>query len=108
DSESIKEDSIDYPNEPEDDDEDPEEDPKEDHTDDLADGKDGDDEPSDDDDDDDDTNDEEEEDEHLAPADTSTTVRLEPPMSATIEARIAKHAAAPIPPTSSAYDQAPL
>ncbi|GKF47909.1 hypothetical protein Tco_0141160, partial [Tanacetum coccineum] len=159
DSESMKEDSIDYPDEPEDDDEDPEEDPKEDHTDDLADGEDGDDEPSDDDDDDDDTNDEdeeptedEEEDEHLAPADTSTvlvvdpiplagdteafeinesaptsrlpqtripfsqtrlrrvrkTVRLEPPMSASIEARIAKHAAAPIPPTSSAYDQAPL
>ncbi|GKE72169.1 hypothetical protein Tco_1534210 [Tanacetum coccineum] len=36
------------------------------------------------------------------------TVRLEPPMSASIEARIAKHAAAPIPPTSPAYDQAPL
>ncbi|GKD30130.1 hypothetical protein Tco_1240908 [Tanacetum coccineum] len=36
------------------------------------------------------------------------TVRLEPPMSASMEARIAKHAAAPIPPTSPAYDQAPL
>ncbi|GJS37010.1 hypothetical protein Tco_0535392 [Tanacetum coccineum] len=36
------------------------------------------------------------------------TVRLEPPMSASIEARIAEHAAAPIPPTSPAYDQAPL
>ncbi|GKD84699.1 hypothetical protein Tco_1355853 [Tanacetum coccineum] len=148
--EDTDEDSIDYPDEPEDgeedDDEDPEEDPSEEH------------EPEDDD-DDDDTNDEdeeptedEEEDEHLAPADTSTvlvvdpiplagdteafeinesaptsrlpqtripfsqtrlrrvrkTVRLEPPMSASIEARIAKHAAAPIPPTSSAYDQAPL
>ncbi|GKC70659.1 hypothetical protein Tco_1116542, partial [Tanacetum coccineum] len=33
DSESIEEDSIDYPGEPEDDDEDPEEDPKEDHID---------------------------------------------------------------------------
>ncbi|GKG05439.1 hypothetical protein Tco_0325525, partial [Tanacetum coccineum] len=36
------------------------------------------------------------------------TVRLEPPMSASIEARIAEHDAAPIPPTSPAYDQAPL
>ncbi|GKC78286.1 hypothetical protein Tco_1129060, partial [Tanacetum coccineum] len=36
------------------------------------------------------------------------TVRLKPPMSASIEARIAEHAAAPIPPTSPAYDQAPL
>ncbi|GJZ85220.1 hypothetical protein Tco_0650559 [Tanacetum coccineum] len=36
------------------------------------------------------------------------TVRLEPPMSAFMEARIAEHAVTPIPPTSSAYDQAPL
>ncbi|GJT05203.1 hypothetical protein Tco_0839665 [Tanacetum coccineum] len=36
------------------------------------------------------------------------TVRLEPPMSASMEARIAEHAATPIPPTSPAYDQAPL
>ncbi|GJS23539.1 putative reverse transcriptase domain-containing protein [Tanacetum coccineum] len=36
------------------------------------------------------------------------TVRLEPPMSASMEARIAKHAAAPIPPTNPTYDQAPL
>ncbi|GJR53036.1 hypothetical protein Tco_1403557 [Tanacetum coccineum] len=36
------------------------------------------------------------------------TVRLEPPMSASMEARIAEHVAAPIPPTSPAYDQAPL
>ncbi|GKB18336.1 hypothetical protein Tco_0852259 [Tanacetum coccineum] len=36
------------------------------------------------------------------------TVRLEPPMSASIEARIAEHAAAPIPPTNPTYDQAPL
>ncbi|GJY77762.1 putative reverse transcriptase domain-containing protein, partial [Tanacetum coccineum] len=36
------------------------------------------------------------------------TVRLEPPMSASIEACIAKHAAAPVPPTNPTYDQAPL
>ncbi|GKG12824.1 hypothetical protein Tco_0347061, partial [Tanacetum coccineum] len=80
DSESMEEDSINYPYEPEDDDEDPEEDPEEDHTDYPGDGEDGDDEPSDDDDNDDDTDDEdeeptedeeEEEEEHLAPADAS-------------------------------------
>ncbi|GJW15441.1 hypothetical protein Tco_0019574 [Tanacetum coccineum] len=36
------------------------------------------------------------------------TVRLEPPMSTSMEARIAEHAAIPIPPTNPAYDQAPL
>ncbi|GKF05064.1 hypothetical protein Tco_0035732, partial [Tanacetum coccineum] len=36
------------------------------------------------------------------------TVRLEPPMSASMEARITKHAAAPIPPTSPTYDQTSL
>ncbi|GJY35859.1 hypothetical protein Tco_0421237 [Tanacetum coccineum] len=36
------------------------------------------------------------------------TVRLEPPMSASMQARIAEHAAVPIPPTSPTYDQAPL
>ncbi|GKE93557.1 hypothetical protein Tco_1574652, partial [Tanacetum coccineum] len=36
------------------------------------------------------------------------TVRLEPPMSASMEARIAEYAAAPIPPTSPVYDPAPL
>ncbi|GJX44914.1 hypothetical protein Tco_0261590 [Tanacetum coccineum] len=161
DLESMEEDSINYPYEPEDDDEDPEEDPEEDHTDYPGDGEDGDDEPSDDDDNDDDTDDEdeeptedeeEEEEEHLAPADASTapvvdpvpsardteafetnesaptprspqtkvpfsqtclrraqkTIILEPPMSASMEARIVEHVAAPIPPTSSAYDQAPL
>ncbi|GKC61739.1 hypothetical protein Tco_1089337 [Tanacetum coccineum] len=36
------------------------------------------------------------------------TVRLEPPMSASVEARIAEHATAPIPPTNPAYDQEPL
>ncbi|GJZ51754.1 hypothetical protein Tco_0606269 [Tanacetum coccineum] len=159
DSESIEEDSIDYPDKPEDDDKDPEEDPEEDHTDDPADGEDGDDEPFDDDDDDDDTDDEdeeptedEEEEEHIAPTDPSAvpvvdlvplardteafetdessptprspqtrvpfsqtrlrrarkTVRLDPPMSASMEAHIAEHADVPIPPTSPAYDQAPL
>ncbi|GKF47821.1 hypothetical protein Tco_0137623, partial [Tanacetum coccineum] len=123
DSESMEENSIDYPNEPEDDDEYPEEDLEEDHTDYPANGEDGDDEPSDDDDDNDDTDDEdeeptkdEEEKEHLALANPSTTrlrrerktVRLEPPMSASMEVRIIEHVAAPIPPTSPAYDQAPL
>ncbi|GJS37012.1 putative reverse transcriptase domain-containing protein [Tanacetum coccineum] len=36
------------------------------------------------------------------------TVRLESPMSASMKARIAEHVAAPIPPTSPTYDQAPL
>ncbi|GKE19184.1 hypothetical protein Tco_1426761, partial [Tanacetum coccineum] len=36
------------------------------------------------------------------------TVRLESPMSASIEARIVEHVVAPIPPTSPAYYQAPL
>nr|GFB16909.1 hypothetical protein [Tanacetum cinerariifolium] len=82
--------------------------------------------PSDDDNDDDtddedeepteDEDDEEEEEEHLALANSSTTclrrarniVRLEPPMSASMEACIAEHVIPPIPPTSPAYDQAPL
>ncbi|GJQ92998.1 hypothetical protein Tco_0004137 [Tanacetum coccineum] len=147
--EDTDEDSIDYPNEPEDgeedDEKDPEEDPSEEH------------EPEDED-DDDGTNDvdeeptEDEEEEHLAPTDSSVvpvvdhapsardteafktdesaptprspqtrvpfsqtrlrrtrkTVRLEPPMSASMEARIAEHATTPMPPTSHAYDQAPL
>ncbi|GJS47774.1 hypothetical protein Tco_0597895 [Tanacetum coccineum] len=78
DSESMEEDSIDYPDEPEDDNEDPKEDPEEDHTDYPVDGEDGDDEPSDDDDDDDDTDDEDEDptkdeevEEHLAPTNSS-------------------------------------
>nr|GEU88210.1 retrotransposon protein, putative, Ty3-gypsy subclass [Tanacetum cinerariifolium] len=103
------------------------EDPEEDHTDYPADGGDGDDELSDDDDDDDDTDDEDkedqdddEEDEHLASVDSSVvpivdpvspvgdteafktdevqkTVRLEPPMSASIKACIARHATALTP-----------
>nr|GEW13874.1 putative reverse transcriptase domain-containing protein [Tanacetum cinerariifolium] len=106
----------------------PKEDPKEDPEDDQADypdvGGDGDDEPFDDDDDgDDDTNDEdleedpfedeedeEEEEEHIAPADSSAvpimdpvlqawkTVRPEPPMSASMEACIARHVALSLPP----------
>ncbi|GJV34371.1 hypothetical protein Tco_1394771 [Tanacetum coccineum] len=120
-----------------DDDEDLEEDPEEDHIDYLTDGRDGNDEPSDDDDDDDDTDDEdeeptkdedddEEEEEHLAPADSSTVhiVDFVPsardteafetdesaptPRSPQTRACIAEHAAIPIPPTSPAYDQAPL
>ncbi|GKF62897.1 hypothetical protein Tco_0182951 [Tanacetum coccineum] len=131
--EDTNEDSIDYLDEPkdgeEDGDEDPEEDPEEDPSEEH--------EPEDDD-DDDDTDDEDEEptedeedEEHIAPADSSTvpvvdpvplagdteafetdeawkTIKLEPPMSASIEACIAEHAATPIPPTSPTYDQAPL
>nr|GEW93488.1 reverse transcriptase domain-containing protein [Tanacetum cinerariifolium] len=142
DSESMEEDSIDYPDKLEDDDEDPKEDPTKDHTEYPANGGDDDDEPSDDENDDDDTDDEdkehtkdedddEKEEEHLALAESSAvpvmdpipsvkdtkefetnearkTVRLEPPISASMEARIAEHAAAPMPPTSLAYDQAPL
>ncbi|GJS72168.1 hypothetical protein Tco_0705009 [Tanacetum coccineum] len=73
DSESMEEDSIDYPDELKDDDEDPDEDPEEDHTDYLADGEDGDDEPSnnDDTDDEDEEPTEDKEEEHLALADPS-------------------------------------
>ncbi|GKG45155.1 hypothetical protein Tco_0495233, partial [Tanacetum coccineum] len=66
-----------------------EEDPKEDHADYPADGRDGDDEPSDDDNDDDDVDDEdeeasedEEEEEHLALADSSTVLVVDPVPSA--------------------------
>ncbi|GKA26944.1 hypothetical protein Tco_0713112 [Tanacetum coccineum] len=117
---SIEEDSIDYPDEPKDDDEDPKEDLEEDHTDYPADGEDvpvvdpvpsaGDTEAF--------------ETDKSAPTPRSPqtrvpfyqtrlrrarkTVRLEPPMSASMEARIAEHAATPIPPTSPTYHQAPL
>ncbi|GKE44550.1 hypothetical protein Tco_1471834, partial [Tanacetum coccineum] len=37
---------------------------------------------------------------------TRKTIQLEPPMSASMEARIAEHAAASIPPTNPTYDQA--
>ncbi|GJZ10985.1 hypothetical protein Tco_0545744 [Tanacetum coccineum] len=111
-------------------DEDLEEDPEEDHTDYHADGGDGDYEPFDDDDDDDDTDDEDEEpfedkdddyeeEEHLAPTDSSAipitrlcrarkTIRLEPHMSASMEACIAEHAAAPTPPLHVASPPLPL
>ncbi|GKA66535.1 putative reverse transcriptase domain-containing protein [Tanacetum coccineum] len=103
-------------------DEDTEEDPEEDHADYPADGGDGNDEPSDDDDDDTDDEDEEpfededddaEEEEHLALADSSAipvqkTVKLEPPMSASMKARIAEHAAAPTPPLPVASPPSPL
>nr|GEV66422.1 putative reverse transcriptase domain, ribonuclease H-like domain, aspartic peptidase domain protein [Tanacetum cinerariifolium] len=106
-------------------DEDLEEDPKEDHADYPTDGRDGTDEPSNDDDDGDDTNDEDEEpfeDEDDAPTDSSVvpvvdpipsararkTVRLEPPMSASIEARIAEHAATPTPPLPISSPPLPL
>ncbi|GKA79297.1 hypothetical protein Tco_0785893 [Tanacetum coccineum] len=36
------------------------------------------------------------------------TIRIEPPISVSMEARIAEHVAAPIPPTNPTYDQAPL
>ncbi|GJU26349.1 hypothetical protein Tco_1164970, partial [Tanacetum coccineum] len=78
---SMEEDFIDYPDEPGDDDEDPEED----HTNYPANGEDGDDDPSDDDDDDDDIDDEDEEptedekeEEHLAPADSSAVLVVDP------------------------------
>nr|GEZ40811.1 hypothetical protein [Tanacetum cinerariifolium] len=100
-----------------------EEDLEEDHADYPVDGGDGDDEPSDDDDDDDDDTDDEddepfedeeddeEEDGHLAsddsyivpivdlvsPTGETETVRLEPPMSTSIEACIARHAAVLLP-----------
>nr|GEZ02445.1 putative reverse transcriptase domain-containing protein [Tanacetum cinerariifolium] len=102
---------------------DPEEDPEDDHADYPADGGDSDDDPSEDDDDDDDDMDDEdekpfededndEEEEHLALADSSVvpivdhtrlrralkTVRLEPSMSASIEACIARHDALLSPP----------
>ncbi|GKE98227.1 hypothetical protein Tco_0021578, partial [Tanacetum coccineum] len=88
-------DSIDYPNEPgtddEDEDEDPEEDPSEEHEPENEDAK----------------EDKSSEDSNKTePA--RKTVRLEPPMPASMEARIAEHAVAPIPPTSPTYDQEPL
>ncbi|GJZ46550.1 hypothetical protein Tco_0594146 [Tanacetum coccineum] len=109
-------------------DEDPEEDPEEDHADYLADGWDGDDEPFDDDDDDtddegeeasEDEDDDEEKEEHLAPTDSSAvpvtrlcrahkTIRLEPPMLASIEARIAEHVVAPTLPLPVSSPPLPL
>ncbi|GKG15530.1 hypothetical protein Tco_0357853, partial [Tanacetum coccineum] len=102
---------------------DPEEDSEE-HADYPADGGDGDDEPSGDDsnddtDDDDDEEPFEDEEEHLAPVDSSVRyllltmfpqlgIQRHLRLMTSMEARIAEHAAAPIPPTSPTYDQAPL
>ncbi|GJU05785.1 hypothetical protein Tco_1122215 [Tanacetum coccineum] len=122
--EDTAEDSIDYPDEPEDGEEDDDEVPKEDPDEDPSEEH----EPEDDDDNDEDeepTKDEEEE-EHLALADSSMVPIVDPvpsvrdtkafktdesaptPRSPQTRARIAKHAAAPIPPTSPTYDHAPL
>ncbi|GJR91354.1 hypothetical protein Tco_0215365 [Tanacetum coccineum] len=92
-------------------DEDPR-DPEEDHTNDPVDGEDGDDEPFNDDIDDEDEEPTEvkEEEEHIASAThlrrARKTVRLEPPMSASMEARIAS-CSVPIPPQPLPNDQAP-
>nr|GFB76758.1 hypothetical protein [Tanacetum cinerariifolium] len=117
--EDPEEDHTDYPVDGGDGDDEPSDDEDDDDTDDE------DEEPTEDEDDD------EDEEEHLAPADSSTvpvvdhvpsagdteafetdearkTVILEPPMPASMEARIAEHVAAPIPLTSPAYDQEPL
>ncbi|GKD20980.1 hypothetical protein Tco_1222683 [Tanacetum coccineum] len=75
-------------------DKDPEEDLEEDHANYLADGGDGDDEPSDDDDEEEPIEDEDDDEEEAW-----KTVRLEPPMSPSMEARIAEYAAAPTPPS---------
>ncbi|GKE74181.1 hypothetical protein Tco_1536222 [Tanacetum coccineum] len=119
-------------------DEDPEEDSEEEHADYLADRGDGDDEPFDDDDDDDDTDDDDEEPfededdddeeafetDECAPTPRSPQtivpfaqtrlsrawkiVRLEPPMSASMEARIAEYAATPTPSLPIASSSLPL
>ncbi|GJW69281.1 hypothetical protein Tco_0123705, partial [Tanacetum coccineum] len=115
-------DSIDYPNKPgtDDEDEDLEEDPSEEHEPENEDAKE--DESSED----SDKTEPFEENETAAtpppPRSPQTripfsqthlrrarkTVRLEPPMPASMEARIALHVAAPIPPTNPTYDQEPL
>nr|GEZ77726.1 hypothetical protein [Tanacetum cinerariifolium] len=82
-------------------DEDPEEDLEDDHADYLVDGGDGDDETSDDDDNDDDTDDDDEEpfedEEDDDEEEAQKTVGIEPPMSASMEACIAKNVAALTP-----------
>ncbi|GJT48703.1 hypothetical protein Tco_0974860 [Tanacetum coccineum] len=115
-------DSIDYPDEPgtDDEDEDPEEDPSKEH------------EPEDEGAKEDESSEDSNETEPFEENETAATpppprspqiripfsqtclrraqktVRLEPPMPASMEARIAEHAAVPIPPTNPTYDQAPL
>ncbi|GKE88311.1 hypothetical protein Tco_1565786, partial [Tanacetum coccineum] len=128
DSDSMEEDtdadSINYPGEPEDgeedDDEDSEEDPSKEHE------PEGDDDDDDIDDEDEEPIKDEEEEEHLAPADSfmvpvvdhvpsagdteafETDESAPTPRPPQTRARIAEHAAAPIPPTNPTYDQAPL
>ncbi|GKE42351.1 hypothetical protein Tco_1469635, partial [Tanacetum coccineum] len=90
-------------------DKDPEEDPKEDHAYYPADGGDSDDDPFDDDDDDDDTDDEDEDDDESPQTKVPfaqtrlrrarKTIRIDPPMSPSMEACIAEYAVAPIPPS---------
>ncbi|GJS33716.1 hypothetical protein Tco_0532098 [Tanacetum coccineum] len=118
--EDTDEDSINYPDEPGTDDEDPKEDPSEEHEPEDEDAKE--DEPSED---SDETKPFEENETAATPPPPRSpqtrvpfsqtrlrrarkTVRPEPPMPASMEARIAEHAATPIPPTSPTYDQAPL
>nr|GEY84282.1 hypothetical protein [Tanacetum cinerariifolium] len=132
DSESMEEDSIDYPDEPEDNEEDSEEDPEEDHTNYPVDVRDGDDEPSDDDEDDDNDDedeeptkdeDDDEEEEHLAPINSSVVPVVDPVPSARDTEAFETNESAPTPrspqtmvlfsdtsppPTSHIYDQAPL
>ncbi|GJT93874.1 hypothetical protein Tco_1082719 [Tanacetum coccineum] len=129
DSDSMEEDSIDYPDEPEDDDEDPEEDPSEEH-----DPEDDDEDPEEDpseehEPEDEDTKEEEpsegsDETEPFEEDETAVTppppghrgarisVRPQTPMAASTQALIDAFAAGsppfPLPPTSPAYDQAPL
>ncbi|GJZ00364.1 putative reverse transcriptase domain-containing protein [Tanacetum coccineum] len=126
DSDPIKDDtdadSIDYPDEPgtDDEDEDPEEDPSEEHEPENEDAK------------EDESSEDSDETEPFKENETAATpppprspqtripfsqtrlhrawktVRLEPPMTVSMEARIAEHEVARIPPTSPTYDQAPL
>ncbi|GJT04357.1 hypothetical protein Tco_0838819 [Tanacetum coccineum] len=119
-------DSIDYPDEPgtddEDSKEDPEEDPSEEHDPEDEDEDAKEDEPSED---SDETEPFEENETAATPPPPRSPqtrvpfsqtrlcragkiVRLELPMSESMEARIAEHDAAPIPPTNLTYDQAPL
>ncbi|GKE14067.1 hypothetical protein Tco_1421644, partial [Tanacetum coccineum] len=93
---------------PEDEDEDPEEDPSKEHEPEDEDAKE--DEPSED---SDETGPFEENKTRVPFSQTRLprarkTIRPEPPMLTSMEARIAEHAATPIPPISPTYDQAPL
>ncbi|GJT60621.1 reverse transcriptase domain-containing protein [Tanacetum coccineum] len=122
DSDSMEDDSIDYPNEPEDDDEDPDEDDDEDPEEDPSEKH----EPEDDDEDpeEDPSEEHEPEDEDTMEDKTAVTplpprhrgarisVRPQTPMVASTQTLINAFAAGsplfPLPPTSPAYDQAPL